>query len=216
MYYHYSTLLLFWPVAGLNIFDAGLVPHHICTQAANAIGTIIKSYARLYSLRRTPSFVPYFALSAAIVHLDKIVNPYEHNSAGPPTEGTKSTAPSDISAFSALDQVVSSLQEMKQCHLLADKALKMLSILTEKWGVGILIDAGTISLQDCIEVCWPYNRGVQYHPPRGLGEAEGTLRMAQMTINCIKHPLFLPLLALKHPTDLTEDSLRQTGFSLIR
>ncbi len=69
MYYHFAILLLFRPLIKLRIIGSCVIPRDVCTQAADAIQGLLRSYAQLYTLRRTPSFVPYFVLTSTIMHL---------------------------------------------------------------------------------------------------------------------------------------------------
>lgn len=69
MYYHFAILLLFRPLIKLRIIGSSVTPRDVCAQAAEAIQGLCRSYSQLYTLRRTPSFVPYFVLTAAIMQL---------------------------------------------------------------------------------------------------------------------------------------------------
>lgn len=69
MYYHFAILLLFRPLIKLRIIGSGILPRDVCLQAADAIQGLLRSYSQLYTLQRTPSFVPYFVLTASIMHL---------------------------------------------------------------------------------------------------------------------------------------------------
>ncbi|GJC97042.1 nitrate assimilation regulatory protein nira [Colletotrichum higginsianum] len=69
MYYHFAILLLFRPLIKLRIIGSKLLPRDVCGQAADAIQGLLRSYSQLYTLRRTPSFVPYFVLTSSIMHL---------------------------------------------------------------------------------------------------------------------------------------------------
>ncbi|KAI1765794.1 fungal-specific transcription factor domain-containing protein [Hypoxylon sp. FL1150] len=69
MYYHFAILLLFRPLIKLRIIGSGILPRDVCSQAADAIQGLLHSYSQLYTLRRTPSFVPYFVLTSSIMHL---------------------------------------------------------------------------------------------------------------------------------------------------
>ncbi|KAK8074347.1 Nitrogen assimilation transcription factor nit-4 [Apiospora phragmitis] len=69
MYYHFAILLLFRPLIKLRIIGSSILPRDVCSQAADAIQGLLRSYSQLYTLRRTPSFVPYFVLTSAIMHL---------------------------------------------------------------------------------------------------------------------------------------------------
>ncbi|ORY55713.1 fungal-specific transcription factor domain-containing protein [Pseudomassariella vexata] len=69
MYYHFAILLLFRPFIKLRIVGSSIIPRDVCLQAADAMQGLLRSYSQLYTLRRTPSFVPYFVLTSAIMHL---------------------------------------------------------------------------------------------------------------------------------------------------
>src|SRR3954471_24456523 len=69
MYYHFAILLLFRPLIKLRIIGSSITPKDVCAQAADAISGLLRSYSQLYTLRRTPSFVPYFVLTSSIMHL---------------------------------------------------------------------------------------------------------------------------------------------------
>lgn len=69
MYYHFATLLLFRPFIKLRLKNSDFLPRDICIGAANAIQGLARSYSDMYTLQRTPSFVPYFVLTSSIMHL---------------------------------------------------------------------------------------------------------------------------------------------------
>lgn len=118
MYYHYAILLLFRPFIKLNIITSGVSPKDVCTQAADAIQTLVSSYSQLYTLRRTPSFVPYFVLASTISHLV--------------THGSGATGPEH------LHQGISDLSEMTSSHRFAMRARDILHFLAEHWEVEIV------------------------------------------------------------------------------
>ena len=66
--YHYGVLLLFSPLIGLRL-DSSIEPSEICTQAADAVSSLVYSYRELYSLHRVHSFIPYISLASSIAHL---------------------------------------------------------------------------------------------------------------------------------------------------
>ncbi|GAW23233.1 hypothetical protein ANO14919_127850 [Xylariales sp. No.14919] len=90
MYYHFAILLLFRPLIKLRIIGSAILPRDVCSQAADAIQGLLRSYSQLYTLRRTPSFVPYFLLTSSIMHL--AVGATLSESASPTTHSTTSTA----------------------------------------------------------------------------------------------------------------------------
>ncbi|KAG5999102.1 hypothetical protein E4U43_002276 [Claviceps pusilla] len=231
MYYHSSIVMLFWPVADYAIIGTALSPKHICTEAADAILALLKSYARIYTLGRTPSFTPYLALTAAVVHLAALTD-FSYERRTEPSGGNRSStsawpreAPSRNSAvLNALRADVAALEDMTQSHHLAQKALSILGVLFQKWGIEIETRAGEISLQDCIDICWPFNRTRLQGPPLGFsaehldremeegGWPEGRIRTTEKTVESVQHPLFVPLLELRRRTGLTEGALGRGGF----
>ncbi len=90
MYYHFAILLLFRPLIKLRIIGSAILPRDVCSQAADAIQGLLRSYSQLYTLRRTPSFVPYFLLTSSIMHL--AVGASVSESPSPTTHSTTSTA----------------------------------------------------------------------------------------------------------------------------
>lgn len=225
MYYHFTIILLFWPVIECSITGTELLPQKVCSEAADAIGTLVTSYARLYTLQRTPSLVPYFVLTAAIVRLATITSYTHANSAASERGTSENTKRACFSALEALDKDISALAEMTQCHPLAEKALSIISFLVDEWNVGIEVDAGEISLQDCIEICRPYDRRLQYLPIPGffgkgsiaeMRRSQPTSPMTEAPINSSQHPLFSPFVHLRQQTTVTDHALRQAGFTYLR
>jgi hypothetical protein len=69
MYYHYSIALIFYPFIKVHFLDLKISAREVCTDAANAIVTLGRSYENLYGLRRTPCFLPYIIFASGIAHL---------------------------------------------------------------------------------------------------------------------------------------------------
>ena len=115
MYYHYAILLLFRPFIKLDIVGSGVSPRDVCSQAADAISALVNSYSQLYTLQRTPSFVPYFVLASCITHIV--------------TLGTDRAGPQN------LHQGVADLKEMRGCHGFASRGLDILRFLVAHWAI---------------------------------------------------------------------------------
>jgi hypothetical protein len=78
MYYHFSIILMFYPLTGLRFLDSKISPLEVCTDAANAIVTLVRSYESLHGLRRTPCLLPYIIFASGIAHVgttDPKLNP---------------------------------------------------------------------------------------------------------------------------------------------
>ncbi|KAG8161184.1 hypothetical protein KVR01_009448 [Diaporthe batatas] len=159
MYYHFAILLLFRPLVKLRIKGSSVVPRDVCYQAADAIQGLSKSYSQLYTLQRTPSFVPYFVLTAAIMHLaiaasgipppeEGETEPMGGPSGGPSTTRQAAGHPpvgSDPPAVSphvtrSINQGIADLTEMAPCHHFAEQALNILRYLAKKWNIEVDMD----------------------------------------------------------------------------
>ncbi|KAG5972602.1 hypothetical protein E4U58_006322 [Claviceps cyperi] len=235
MYYHFAIVMLFWPVAEYEIIGTELSPKHICTEAADAIVALLNSYASLYTLGRTPSLTPYLTLTAAVVHLAASINftyhatntingQYADLTFPGRRDSSSSGSSSNGGSFSTLRADVAVLENMTQSHHLARKALGVLAMLFEKWNVDIEITAARVSLQDCIDLCWPYNWTHQRGPPLGFGSEhldwemnehgkEEQVRITEITAESLQHPLFVPLLEFRKYGGLTDEALDRAGFS---
>lgn len=118
MYYHTAILLLFRPFIKLSIIGSGLSPRDLCIQAATTISVLTKSYAELYTLRRTPSFVPYFVLASSITHVVSLGIP-----------------PPNPTGDALLHQAIVDLREMSHCHVFAGRAIQIVRFLIKHWNV---------------------------------------------------------------------------------
>ncbi|KAK8023263.1 fungal specific transcription factor [Apiospora marii] len=92
MYYHFAILLLFRPLIKLRIIGSSILPRDVCSQAADAIQGLLRSYSQLYTLQRTPSFVPYFVLTSSIMHLAIGASSPLQSGASPAAASNPSTA----------------------------------------------------------------------------------------------------------------------------
>lgn len=115
MHYHSAILLVFRPFLRLGIVGSGVTPRDICAQAADAISALVNSYSKLYTLRRTPSFVPYFVLTSSIIHLVNLGN-----------------------ALSGPEKILQSMVDLKELtgsHEFATRALQILYFLKRHWRI---------------------------------------------------------------------------------
>ncbi|QSZ37054.1 hypothetical protein DSL72_009146 [Monilinia vaccinii-corymbosi] len=117
MYYHYAILLLFRPFIKLSLVGSGVSPRDVCTQAADAISALARSYAQLYTLRRTPSFLPHVILASSIMHLVTLGN-------------TKTGA-------EKVTQGIADLKDMASCHGFSVRACNITRRLAQKWNISV-------------------------------------------------------------------------------
>ncbi|KAB5546853.1 fungal-specific transcription factor domain-containing protein [Coniochaeta sp. 2T2.1] len=138
MYYHFAILLFFRPFIRLRIRDSTLVPRQLCLQAADAIQSLSGSYSKLYTLRRTPSFVPYFVLTSASMHLAIGAEPpAPHPGMPDPTTAQWPRLNTDLAQ--AISRGIADLTEMAPCHHFAEQALNILLHLAKRWNLEIRV-----------------------------------------------------------------------------
>ena len=138
MYYHFAILLLFRPFIKLRINGFSTLPRDICLQAADAIQGLSRSYSKLYTLRRTPSFVPYFVLTSAIMHLTIGAESSRRSQGG--LASTSDPPPRmDPHIARAISRGIADLTEMAPCHHFAEQALNILLHLAKRWNLEIRV-----------------------------------------------------------------------------
>ena len=101
-------------------------PRDVCAQAADAIQSLLKSYSQLYTLQRTPAFVPYFVLTSAIMHLAIGAVRNQKDSDATRSQKIEAAAKLDPKVKESLAQAIADLAEMAPCHRFAEQALKIL------------------------------------------------------------------------------------------
>jgi hypothetical protein len=69
LYYHFCIILTFYPLTNLLFLDSKISAIEVCTDAANAVITLARSYESLHGLRRTPCFLPYIIFASGIIHM---------------------------------------------------------------------------------------------------------------------------------------------------
>lgn len=140
MYYHFAILLLFRPLIKLRIIGSSISPRDVCSQAADAIQGLLHSYSQLYTLRRTPSFVPYFVLTSSIMHLAIAASTAPSQGASEGLQGQPTRAKLGENVTKAINQGIADLTEMAPCHHFAEQALNILRYLAKKWSIEIQVD----------------------------------------------------------------------------
>ncbi|KAM3478302.1 hypothetical protein MY8738_006036 [Beauveria namnaoensis] len=127
--YNFTPAVLFsQPFIRLRIAGSELVPKDVCLQSASSIHTLLKCYAQLYTLRRTPTFLPHFILTSSITLLIiGILN------ARPDSNGSGAKVDQGIADDVKLG--MDSLEEIAPCHHFAEQAANILRCLAVKWNV---------------------------------------------------------------------------------
>ncbi|KAM0609252.1 hypothetical protein ACHAP1_002345 [Verticillium nonalfalfae] len=167
MYYHFAILLLFRPLIKLRIIGSKISPRDVCSQAADAIQGLLRSHSQLYTLRRTPSFVPYFVLTSAIMHL-AISAPVTQSSNKKegimnPSEEAKDSVDSHVAQ--AIKQGVEDLKEMSPCHHFAEQALNILRYLAHKWNIEVDMGSDNVPLEEYARSARPFTSSLNFFAP---------------------------------------------------
>jgi len=226
MYYHFAILLLFRPLIKLKILGSKVSPRDVCRQAADAIQGLLRSYSQLYTLRRTPSFVPYFVLTSAIMHLaiGSVSNPD-----GPSTaKNVEAAAKMDPHVSESLKQGISDLAEMAPCHHFAEQALNILRYLAKKWNIDVDIDVGNTPADEYDRLVKPYTSSLNFFAPNipegdftcdwGAGkstDAQADGSAAQKSGDAMDNPLFWPFPMQGRPMLPSGKELERAGFALL-
>ena len=229
MYYHFSILLLFRPLIKLRIIGSKLLPRDVCSQAADAIQGLLRSYSQLYTLQRTASFVPYFVLMSSIMHLAvgaaaaTNVNPGKVTSAD-----IKMAAKIDPHVSESLKQGIADLAEMAPCHHFAEQALNILRYLAKKWDIEVEFESGALSPGAYDRLVRPYTGSLNFFAPNvgiedficdwGSGNrtiSESQPRQLEKAAESLENPLFWPFPMQGRPILPAGEELKASGFALL-
>ena len=121
-----------------------IVPRDVCLQAARAIHTLLRCYAQLYTLKRTPTFLPHFVFISSVT-LFAIGILTAHQSAD------SSRMIIDAGIAHDLQLGMDGLAEITPCHHFAKQAVDILRSLAKKWNIYRDIDSQTVVDQDAYE-----------------------------------------------------------------
>lgn len=237
MYYHFAILLLFRPLIKLRLIGSLVTPRDVCSQAADAISSLLRSYSQLYTLRRTPSFVPYFVLTSSIMHL-AIGATFSKPGPGA-ADGEPTTPPVEPRVAEAIRSGIADLTEMAPCHFFAEQALNILRYLAKKWRIEVEVtpanEAGALhqGKGDFENLTRPVTSSLNFFAPnvsdpdfnctwaeprqsRGkqdAGEPDG--EDLDQTAETLENPLFWPFPMQGRPMLPTGKELEEAGFALI-
>lgn len=244
MYYHFAILLLFRPLIKLRIVGSSISPRDVCLQAADAISGLLRSYSQLYTLRRTPSFVPYFVLTSSIMHLaigataTVPVGPAGSEGQGGPSQ--QSHPRLDPRVTEAISRGIADLTEMTPCHRFAEQALNILKYLAKKWNIEVDIkttgsEPGQQQVTiDRYQTTRPVTASLNFFAPNvteddidckwgeGVESGHGSAKRVEVQPGNVKHtanatdtPLFWPFPMQGRPMLPTGPELLEAGFELI-
>lgn len=190
MYYHFAILLLFRPFIHLHFIHSRISPREVCSQAADAILTLVRSYDQLYTLKRTPSFVPYIVLTSGTVHLIR--------------------ASWSSAALSSFRQGANDLRDMCTCHGFAKQALNILRFLAEQWETGnALGEEPNMPIEQVRKLCYPSFASLNFFCPMVIKRTSESVQPGSLSTLFGPFPMQgLPLLS-------NEDEIQRDGFSKV-
>ena len=230
MYYHFAILLLFRPLIKLRILGSKISPRDVCSQAADAMQGLLKSYSQLYTLRRTPSFVPYFVLASAIMHLAIGAAEAAGRPGEPVPEAVEDHIKHDDRISNAISQGIADLAEMAPCHQFAEQALHILRYLAKKWSININLDNGETPMLEGLNTIGRRSTSTltsfapdistgdflcQWGTSRATTSAAATPNTTREAAENIENPLFSPFPLQGRPVLPYGDNLRAAGFEIL-
>ena len=228
MYYHYAILLLFRPLIKLRIVGSKVSPRDVCLQAADAMQGLLMSYSQLYTLRRTPSFVPYFLLTSVIMHLTVGSSTGTGSQAGSASKPTGEAGDLDPHVADAIKQGISDLAEMAPCHQFAEQALHILRFLAKKWNIEVDVDNGRTPPKDQDDLVGLVSASLNFFAPNvqqrdyeckwGTARTEGAQLAedgAEKGAEVAENPLFWPFPMQGRPILPSGPELETAGFAFL-
>ncbi|KAM4060992.1 fungal specific transcription factor [Hirsutella rhossiliensis] len=227
MYYHFAILLLFRPLIKLRIIGSKVLPRDVCLQAADAIQSLLTSYSQLYTLQRTPSFVPYFVLTSAIMHLAIGASAETDGTKGEPGKVDPAVM-RDSRIAETLKQGIADLTQMAPCHHFAEQALNILRYLAKKWSIDVgNEDRNKLAPEEYNKLDRPYTSSFNFFSPNlktghfirrwGTGQvvSDGEPEVTAKSADNMENPLFWPFPLQGRPMLPTGKELEQAGFALL-
>ncbi|UKZ74429.1 hypothetical protein TrVFT333_002097 [Trichoderma virens FT-333] len=227
--HNFTPAVLFaQPLIKLRIIGSKVSPRDVCSQAADAIQGLLTSYAQLYTLRRTPSFVPYFVLTSAIMHLAIGATLVKSDGSETSEEKMKKAAKMDPRVSEALTRGIADLTEMAPCHHFAEQALNILRYLAKKWNIEVNVDGDKVPPDDPDNLVRPYSSSLNFFAPNvqesdfmcGWGPSPEMVETLQAPIikksaETAENPLFWPFPMQGRPLLPTGAELEQAGFVML-
>ncbi|KAF4338028.1 nitrogen assimilation transcription factor nit-4 [Fusarium beomiforme] len=220
MYYHFAILLLFRPLIKLRIIGSKVSPRDVCSQAADAIQGLLRSYSSLYTLRRTPSFVPYFVLTSAIIHLAIGATTVSSDTTEADME---KAAKVDPRVAESITQGISDLTEMAPCHQFAEQALNILRYLAAKWDIDVENNVDKLTAEEYDRLVLPHTGSLNFFSPNmrkgditcQWGAGPFMSEQVQKAADNMENPLFWPFPMQGRPILPDGVELEHAGFAIL-
>ncbi|KAG7435385.1 Nitrogen assimilation transcription factor nit-4 [Fusarium oxysporum f. sp. raphani] len=221
MYYQFAILQLFRPLIRLRIIESQVSPRDVCLEAASAIQGLLTSYSQLYTLKRVPSFMPYFALTSSITHVTIMAATVQTNE-------LDTAARADPHVSEVFKQGIASLAEMTPCHHIAEQAPHILCYLAEKWNIDVDVDTGAaLNPEEHERIIKPFAASLNAFVPTmfvensifGLGMGkdveETTSHQLEKAAESVEDPLFWPFLMQRRLMLSKGKELEEAGFAVL-
>jgi hypothetical protein len=221
MYYQFAILQLFRPLIKLRIIGSQVSPRDVCWQAASAIQGLLASYSQLYTLKRAPSFMPYFALTSSIMHLTIMAATVQ-------TDELDTTARADPHISEAVKQGIASLAEMTTCHHIAEQALHIIRYLAKKWNIDVNIETGAaLNPEEYERLVRSFSGILNLFTPTMVAQGSisdfATDKDVRETTSCqlgkaaesMEGLLFLPSALPGRPMFSKDEALEEAGFAVL-
>jgi hypothetical protein len=159
----------------------------LCVQAATTIGSLLISYGQLYTVRRTPCFLPIIALASDIMLV-----------AQAEIQGTP-----NLQLFPG----ISTLQEMAYAHTFAIRGVKFLRALEQRTNLAMPSDGATRSID---------RAGLYQHVRGSLCFVEaGIENLPPSQADPFYTSIFAPFPSQVLPTPSFIRELRTCGFEMV-
>ncbi|TRX87778.1 hypothetical protein FHL15_011335 [Xylaria flabelliformis] len=231
----------FLPLIKLRIIGSAILPRDVCSQAADAIQGLLRSYSQLYTLRRTPSFVPYFLLTSSIMYLaigasgvestspaaqssTSTARPHgsSHEASSPMTVSGADADSSPLSltttklspkVAAAIKQGITDLAEMAPCHQFAEQALNILRFLGKKWNIDVDVP-NKMAQEDVDNLVRPSTNSLNFFVPDVSTNDSASTWSARKKQRATSTPPLGPSGADRMEGVITEDNLKMPVDSL--
>jgi hypothetical protein len=189
MYYHFAILLLFGPFIKLHFLGSSILPYEICVEAANTITSLLGSYCRLYSLRRTPCFVPFLAMASNAMHVIRAET-------------------AQLSASPLILQGIADLQEMAFSHRSARRGAKVLEAMRQGRRFPVSLPGNEAFTEDPEDLNWHCRTSINLFP----SDVESFQPAGD---SASRQPIFSPFPSQVLPLAALGEQLKMCGFVLI-
>jgi hypothetical protein len=113
MLYHTIIVHLFRPMLKVDLVHSDVHPREICTEAANNVSAIVRTYRRFYDFRVAHLVIPHILLSVCIVHL--------------------LYSKDNRTAYQNFVEGLQGLEDLHECHYFGARSFRIIYTLAKTW-----------------------------------------------------------------------------------